>query len=106
MRRSPSVRIANGSVYLDAEVYSEFFGGRDAVAVAVRDGRIALFPVSGTGAGGSLAKVRNARGDRVIVAREFFRSIDLDQPRSHELAAEWNPELAALTFARPRPDEV
>lgn len=105
-RDAPTVRIQNGSLYLDAEVYAEFFGGRDAVAVLPREGHIALFPLSQGGAGGSLAKVRNARGDRVIHARELLRGIDIDDSDSHELAARWDQELAALTFPRPKPRSV
>jgi len=103
MKPSPTVRIENGSLYLDAEVYAEFFGGRDAVAVSAREGSIALFPLTQSGAGGSLAKVRNARGDRVIHARELLRGIEVDDSDSHELAARWDHELAALTFPRPKP---
>ena len=103
MKPSPKVRIENGSLYLDAEVYAEFFGGRDAVAVSAREGSIALFPLTQSGAGGSLAKVRNARGDRVIHARELLRGIEVDDSDSHELAARWDQELAALTFPRPKP---
>lgn len=103
MKRSPTVRIENGSLYLDAEVYTEFFGGRDAVAISPRDGSIAVFPLAQAGAGGSLAKVRNARGDRVVHARELLARLDVDDSDSHELAARWDEELAALTFPRPRP---
>jgi hypothetical protein len=103
MNRSPRVRIENGSFYLDADVYAEFFGGRDAVAVLPRGAEIALFPLASGSVGGSLAKVRNTRGDRVIHARELLRSIDIDDSDSHELAAKWDQELAALTFPRPKP---
>jgi hypothetical protein len=103
---SPTVRIQNGSLYLDADVYAEFFGGRDTVAVLPRDGCIALFPLSTGSAGGSLAKIRNARGDRVIHARELLRGIAVDDSDSHELDARWDQELAALTFPRPKPRSV
>lgn len=106
MKLPPSVRIENGSLYLDAEVYSEFFGARDAVAVAARGDHIALFPLAQGGAGGSLAKIRNARGDRVIHARELLRGVDVDDSDSHELAARWDKELAALTFPRPKPRSI
>lgn len=99
---SPSVRLENGSLYLDAEVYEEFFGKRDSVAVLSRDEQIALFPLSPGGVGGSFAKIKNARGDRVIHARELLRGLDLDESESHELVAHWDPELAALVLARPR----
>ncbi len=104
--QSPTVRVQNGSLYLDAEVYAEFFGGRDTVAVLPRDGGIALFPLSRGSAGGSLAKIRNARGDRVIHARELLRGVRGEDSDSHELAARWDQELAALTFTWPKPRSV
>jgi|SRR4051812_16592332 hypothetical protein len=98
-----SVRLQNGSLYLDAEVYEAFFGTRDSVAVLSRDEQIALFPLSPGGVGGSFAKIRNARGDRVIHARELLRGLDLDDSETHELVARWDPELAALVLPRPPP---
>ena len=103
MTRSPAVRIRNGSLYLDAEVFEAFFAGRDAVAVLPRDEQIALFPLAPGSVGGSLAKVRNARGDRVIHAQELLRALEIDDADSHELPARWDHELSALLVPRPRP---
>jgi hypothetical protein len=98
-----AVRLQNGSLYLDAEVYESFFGTRDSVAVLSRDEQIALFPLSPGGVGGSFAKIRNARGDRVIHARELLRGLDLDETEAHDLVARWDPELSALVLPRPAP---
>jgi hypothetical protein len=97
------VRLQNGSLYLDAEIYEAFFGTRDSVAVLSRNQQIALFPLSPGGVGGSFAKIKNARGDRVIHARELLRGLDLDDTETHELVAHWDPELAALVLPRPEP---
>lgn len=97
------LRLMNGSLYLDAEVYEAFFGDRDSVAVLSRDHRIALFPLAPGGVGGSFAKVKNARGDRVIHARELFRGLDLDDGEAQDLVACWDAELGALVFPQPRP---
>jgi hypothetical protein len=97
------VRLQNGSLYLDADVYEAFFGFRDSVAVLSRDQQIALFPLSPGGVGGSFAKVRNSRGDRVIHARELLRGLDLDDTEPYELWAHWDPELYALILPRPEP---
>jgi hypothetical protein len=99
---SASVRLENGSLYLDADVYKEFFGNRDSLAVLSRDQQIALFPLSPGGVGGSFAKIENGSGDRVIHARDLLRGLDLDDSESHELTAHWDPELAALVLPRPR----
>lgn len=99
---NPHVRLQNGSFYLDADVYDAYFRGLDALGVLQRGDEIALVALRPGGSGGSLAKIRNARGDRVIVARELMRSLDLDQPIPMELTARWNAELAALEIACPR----
>ncbi len=99
----PSIRIQNGSLYLDAELYDTHFRGRDSVGVMQREHRIAVFPLAPGSVGGSLAKVRNARGDRVVHARELLRALDLDDGDAHELVAEWDAELSALTVPRPTP---
>ena len=98
-----SVRLQNGSLYLDAEVYEAFFGNLDSVAVLSRDEQIALFPLSPGNVGGSYAKVKNARGDRVIHARELLRGLKLDDSQPADLPAVWDPELAALVLPRPKP---
>ena len=98
-----TLRLMNGSLYLDAEVYAAFFGDRDSVAVLSRDHRIALFPLAPGGVGGSFAKLKNARGDRVIHARELFRGLDLDDGEAQDLVAHWDSELCALVFPQPRP---
>jgi hypothetical protein len=44
-----------------------------------------------------LLKQRNARGDRVIHAQEFFRSRNLpEQIESRSVPARWSAEAAAL----------
>jgi hypothetical protein len=96
-----TVRIQNGSLYLDAEVYDTYCRGRDSVAVMPREHVIALFPLAPGSAGGSLAKVKNARGDRVIHAPGLLRDLGLDDSHSEELPLEWDAELSALTLPRP-----
>jgi hypothetical protein len=97
------VRIRNGSFYLDADVYEAYFRGRDSVGVLMRHDHIVLCPLFPGSVGGSLAKIHNARGDRVIHARELLRELELDDSQTHELAARWDAELAALTIPRPKP---
>src|SRR6201989_3173962 len=101
---TPSIRIHDGSFYLDAAVYEAYFGGLDSVAVLRREQDIAIVALRSEGAAGSLAKIRNARGDRVIHAREFLRSLELDGSTSIELEARWDPELSALRLRCPAPE--
>ena len=96
-----SIRIQGGSFYLDFDVYQACFGGRDAVAVMSREQELLLVALSPGAVGGSLVKIRNARGDRIIHAHELLRRFDLDGPSAIEIRAEWDPELAALRMKRP-----
>jgi hypothetical protein len=96
-----SIRIQNGSFYLDADLYDRHFGGLDAVAILRRAEQLVLLPLQHASNGGSLAKIRNARGDRVIHARELLRELAIGDSESYEVAVQWDPELAALTIALP-----
>jgi hydrogenase maturation protease len=103
---APCVRIQNGSFYLDAKLYETYFGGRDSVAVLRRGEHIALMPLAPGSVGGSLAKVRNAGGDRVIHAPELLSALDLCDRTAYALSATWDPALAALTLPLPNPLNV
>jgi hypothetical protein len=98
---SASIRIQNGSFYLDAALYETYFRGLESLAVMRRDDRLLLVPLQRGSAGGSLAKVRNARGDRVIHAREFLRELGIGDFETHEVAVQWDAELAALAMVPP-----
>jgi hypothetical protein len=99
---SARVRIQDGSFYLDAAVYDAYFHGLDALGVLQQGDELALVALRPGGSGGSLVKIRNARGDRVIVARELMRALDLDQQAPIELTARWDAELAALKMPCPK----
>ncbi len=54
-------------------------------------------PLTRDSAGGLLLKRRNARGDRVIHAQEFFRTQGyLEDFEAHEVPLRWRDEFAAL----------
>jgi hypothetical protein len=98
---SASIRIRDGSIYLDAALYEAHFSGLEALAVLRRDERLLLVPLQRGGPGGSLLKIRNARGDRVVHAREQLRALGIEDFESHELAVQWDAELAALAMVAP-----
>jgi hydrogenase maturation protease len=97
----PAVRITRGSFYLGAELYERYFHGAPSIAVTSVNGQIALMSLQEQAAGGLLAKVRNARGDRVVHAREFLLEQRVGESEEHELAAEWNADLMALVVPNP-----
>jgi hydrogenase maturation protease len=102
----PSIRIAGGSFHLSAELYERYFHGLSAIAIASLNGQIALMPLQEQAGGGLLVKVRNARGDRVVHAREFLREQEVEESDEHEVPAEWHPELAALLVPNPSQAQV
>ncbi len=97
----PTLRIRNGSLYLDLELYQTYFKGLDSVILLRQNGKVLMMPVMHPGGGGMLIKIRNARGDRVIHAQEFFRDQGLDEFIDQILPAHWNAEMAALEIEIP-----
>ena len=67
------VWLHNGRLHLTHSAYARYLRNCPAVALMVRDARWLLMPLL-SGAGGLQVKQRNAQGDRVIEAQEFFRS--------------------------------
>ena len=94
-----TLRIARGSFYLAHELCERYLQGIEAIAPLCRDGRVYLLPLLGTAAGGLLMKLRTARGDRVVHALEFLRSvgIDADTPE-RSINVRWVTELGGLVL--------
>lgn len=89
------VRICKGSLYLENNLYETYFNGLSTAVLLMRDKQIVLLPVHHEAGGGLLMKIRNAQGDRVIHAQEFFTEHYLDELET-ELPAVWDNELAGL----------
>lgn len=90
------VVIDKGNIYINAALYEKYFRGLDSVAILRREMDIILMPLHHDGGGGLLLKIKNARGDRVIHAREFLASLEIDE--SLEIASPvcWDTDLAGL----------
>lgn len=92
-----TARIARGSIYLDRELCDLYLPGTESVAAICREGRVYLLPLRGSAAGGSLLKVRNARGDRVVHALEFLRTLGIDaQAPALSVPVRWESDVAGL----------
>jgi len=95
--KSAEVVVARGNFYLSREVCESYLPGIASVALLARDDEVMIVPLTRDSAGGLLLKQRNARGDRVIHAQEFFRSRNLpEQIESRSVPARWSAEAAAL----------
>jgi hypothetical protein len=91
------VSVARGNFYLSREICETYLPGVLSVALMVRDEEVMIVPLIGQSAGGLLLKQRNARGDRVIHAQEFFRSRNLPEEfEARTVPVRWSREAAAL----------
>lgn len=89
--------LTRGSLHLPREVCERFFPRSPSVALLAREGRVLLVPLAPDSAGGLLLKLRNARGDRVVLAQEFLRQNGIEEGFAPcELTALWRPDVAAL----------
>lgn len=109
MHEAPSptsqISIARGNIYLPREVCDVYFQGIETVALLAHETGLLIIPLLQNAAGGSLLKVKNLRGDRVLHAQEFWRQQGYYEPmeeRSYPVC--WEPKRAALlvsgVFAR------
>ncbi len=92
--------MARGNIYLALEICDAYFPNMQSVALIRREDRILIVPLMQESGGGLLLKIRNARGDRVIHAQEFFRAHGLDEDvRARTVPVLWSSESAALTVS-------
>ena len=90
------VRIADGSLYLDAEVYEHWFRGVQTVVLLGDPATLLIVPVVHAPTGGLLVKIRNARGDRVIHAPEALAGRGVAPRLEGCFPARWDDRKAAL----------
>ncbi len=87
--------IQKGNIYLSSAQYETYFAGVEAVVLLKRDDVILLMPVQNA-SGGLLLKIRNANGDRVVHAAEFFMFNEVECQDLRTIDAYWNTDMAAL----------
>jgi hypothetical protein len=91
-----SLMVRRGGLYVSAETYACHFAGIDAVVLLRRDDDLVILPVHHAAAGGYLLKRRNAKGDRVVHAADFFRRHGIEDSAELRLMASWNSAAAGL----------
>jgi len=89
--------LKNGNLYLDSALYETYFSAINSVVLLKKDDIFMLMPVQQAG-GGLLFKIKNAKGDRIVHAIEFFQQHGIEAEEEKVLDVEWSAELAALTF--------
>lgn len=95
------VLVRAGNLYLSAALCQRYLPQLGGVALLRREPYVLLLPLLPE-AGGLLLKQRNAAGDRVLHAQEFFREhgyAERDEPQS--LPVHWDSTQAALCMPEP-----
>ncbi|MFN0218601.1 MAG: hydrogenase maturation protease [Hyphomicrobium sp.] len=94
-----TITLKAGRVYLARAVYDRYFAGLTSVILIRRDDQLMIMPVRHAAAGGFVVKIRNAAGDRLIEAIDFFRAQNRDADEADELTVIWDTDAAALVSA-------
>jgi hypothetical protein len=94
------ITLRNGNLYLDSELYDTYFNTINAVALLKQESTFLMMPVQQAG-GGLLLKIKNAKGDRIVHAIEFFQQYITVTDEAISLDVVWSSELCALTFSLP-----
>jgi hypothetical protein len=93
------IAVRRGSLHLEHQIYERYFAPLTGVVLLRDGGFLAVMPVRLAGAGGHLVKIRNAAGDRVIDAADFFRSEGVDDGTTFDLEVDWDEARGALVAA-------
>lgn len=94
-----SAGVAAGNLHLSREACERYLPGVESIALLHRDERVLIVPLTRESGGGLLLKVRNARGDRVIHAQEFFRVNGYAESFAmRRVAMHWDASAAALVL--------
>ena len=96
MSETDTILIRNGSLYINKELYESFFSGIDSVAFLPQESGFLILPVHSYASGGRLMKIRNAHGDRVVSAPDFFHEQGLGESEELRCQTSWDPEASAL----------
>jgi hypothetical protein len=96
---SVTLTLRRGTLRLPADLCARRFAGCAGVVLLVRDGRLLVLPVAGTG--GHLLKIVTADGDRGIFAADVFRELGADESTlegtaTASLQGRWSDGDAAL----------
>jgi hydrogenase maturation protease len=98
-----TITLRRGSLHIGRDLYERYFAGLESVILLSRGEDLLILPVRHAASGGYLLKVRNSRGDRVVVAADFLRDhgFDVDGEEA-AFAVSWSTESAGLVGSPPR----
>lgn len=93
------IEVKAGSIYLSAALTQRYFANLEAVILLRQDDDLVILPVRHAASGGYLLKVKNAAGDRVINAMDFFRFNGDERNTARTVDVVWSSSVAGLTAA-------
>lgn len=93
------VTVKRGGLYLSKEIVDRYFAGLEGVVLQRRGADLAVLPVRHAPSGGYLLKRRNAVGDRVVSAADFFRAHGIDDAIELQAPTRWDSAIAGLCAA-------
>ena len=89
--------VARGNIYLSFDLCERYLPRVESVALVCEGCDILVVPLVSDSAGGMLLKMRNAAGDRVVHAQEFFRTKGFIEDFVERLVdVRWSDDSAAL----------
>lgn len=96
-----SIHVRRGNLYFHASLYERYFADLHSAILMRKADVLCILPVVNTNAGGLLMKIRNAQGDRVIHAQEFFRNHAIDEQFEEKVPVAWDSASACLRVHLP-----
>lgn len=91
-----SITLKAGRLYFGRAVYDRYFAGLASVILMRREADLLIMPVRHAAAGGYVIKIRNAAGDRLVEATNFFRDQGFEDHQAGDFPVTWSSEAAAL----------
>lgn len=96
MNGEDGIAIRQRRIYVPRTTYDVHFAGCSGV-ILLRDGAdLLMLPVQHAASGGYVLKIRNAAGDRVVDAGDFFRDHGCEDDWKWQGASEWAESAAGL----------
>jgi hypothetical protein len=95
---TPEIRLARGSVRLNAACYARYFGGTQGIILLyeAEQRRLWVLPVRSARAGGFLLKQVNLQGDRAAATHGFFRDHDISEDLEATFTPRWDSTRQGL----------
>lgn len=96
-----TIHVRKGNLYFKASLYQKYFPDLQSAILMKKDKTLFILPVVNANAGGLLLKIRNAQGNRVIHAQDFFRENGIDEELDQMVPVFWDRDSSGLVVQMP-----